>query len=130
MADRLNNGIGLRRGRRNAKRSNVGDVVDFWRIIEVRPPQRLQLLAEMRLPGQALMDVDLHSVSHQITELRLVTRFFPLGLLGMLYWYSVYPLHRWVYRGMTRAIATATGGRLVDYPQAYALKDQDACRLP
>ncbi len=130
MADRLIGGIGLRRGRRDATRLNVGDVIDFWRIIEAKPPHQLRLLAEMKLPGQALMDIELHAVSHQITELRLVTLFFPLGLLGMLYWYSIYPLHQWVYRGMTRAIATAGDGRLVDGPHTYVSNDQNVCRLP
>ncbi|MFN9958848.1 MAG: DUF2867 domain-containing protein [bacterium] len=33
--------------------------------------------------------------------------FDPVGLLGILYWYSVYPLHQFVFEGMLRNLAAA-----------------------
>lgn len=39
--------------------------------------------------------------------IRQTAIFDPVGLLGILYWYSVYPLHQFVFGGMLRNIANA-----------------------
>lgn len=39
--------------------------------------------------------------------IRQTAIFDPVGLLGILYWYSVYPLHQFVFEGMLRNIANA-----------------------
>src|SRR6185295_16614708 len=54
--DHLAGGPGLRRGRRDAERVAYGDAIDFWRVTGVEPGRRLALRAEMRLPGQALLE--------------------------------------------------------------------------
>ena len=43
--------------------------------------------------------------------------FRPRGLLGLLYWYSVLPLHNLVFAGMLRGIAHAAGGRILAGPE-------------
>ncbi len=43
------------------------------------------------------------------TLLRQTAIFDPLGLLGRLYWYLLYPLHQVLFQGMLRGIVTATG---------------------
>lgn len=62
LLDKLLGGPGLRRGRRHPVEIRPGDALDFWRVVEVDPPRRLLLLAEMKLPGQALLDIRLHPV--------------------------------------------------------------------
>ena len=54
--DRLVGGPGLRRGRRDQERLLVGDAVDFWRVTAVEKDRRLELAAEMRLPGKARLE--------------------------------------------------------------------------
>ncbi|MFZ5833372.1 MAG: DUF2867 domain-containing protein, partial [Planctomycetota bacterium] len=49
-------GVGMRRGRRDAERLKVGDVVDCWRVEAVEPDRLLRLSAEMRLPGRAWLE--------------------------------------------------------------------------
>ena len=49
--DILFGGVGLRRGRRHPEDLRLEDTVDFWRVTGVEPGHRLQLSAEMRLPG-------------------------------------------------------------------------------
>jgi hypothetical protein len=44
-------GVGLRRGRRDPDRLEVGDTLDFWRVESVEENRRLRLKAEMKLPG-------------------------------------------------------------------------------
>ncbi len=56
IMDRLVGGVGLRRGRRHPSEIGVGDALDFWRVLEVNAPQRLLLVAEMKTPGEALLE--------------------------------------------------------------------------
>jgi len=120
LADRVLGGIGFRGGRRHPEELMVGDALDFWRVLEVEPPHRLLLLAEMKLPGEAVLDFSLAATPDGTTELRQTARFLPRGLGGILYWYALEPFHHWVYRGMLRAIAQAAKKPLVVGPEALA----------
>ncbi|MCK7495626.1 MAG: DUF2867 domain-containing protein [Comamonadaceae bacterium] len=42
---------------RPARSWRLGDAVDFWRVVALEPGRRLTLLAEMKLPGSAALDV-------------------------------------------------------------------------
>jgi len=120
LADRVLGGIGFRGGRRHPEELMVGDALDFWRVLEVEPPHRLLLLAEMKLPGEAVLDFSLAATPDGTTELRQTARFLPRGLGGILYWYALEPFHHWVYRGMLGAIAQAAKKPLVVGPEALA----------
>ncbi len=117
LLDRLVGGVGLNRGRRDAAELRVGDSLDFWRVAAVEPRQRLLLVAEMKLPGQAVLEFSLQSGEDGRTELRQTARFLPRGLWGLLYWYVVTPLHGLVFNGMLRGIAEETGGELLVGPE-------------
>lgn len=104
FVDLLFGGVGLRRGRRDPERLNVGDTLDFWRVEAYEPDRRLRLVAEMKLPGRAWLEYEVRpeadgSVIHQTTV------FDPIGLSGLLYWYGIYPLHGRIFERMLRAIA-------------------------
>jgi hypothetical protein len=102
--DKLFGGVGLRRGRKNQHEIWTGDTLDFWRVlIAEKAEKRLLLYAEMRLPGEAWLEftIDKQNMLHQTATFR------PLGLWGRLYWYSVLPIHGFVFRGMIRNIAKA-----------------------
>jgi uncharacterized protein YbjT (DUF2867 family) len=104
FVDLLLGGVGLRRGRRDPDGLAVGDTVDCWRVEAFEPGRLLRLYAEMKLPGRAWLQFEVKqddggSTIHQIAM------FDPVGLLGQLYWYGIYPLHDWVFRGMLRKIA-------------------------
>lgn len=102
--DLLVGGVGVRRGRRNPEHLNVGDPVDFWRVELYEPPHRLRLNAEMRLPGRAWLEFEV-TPCETGTQIRQTAIFDPLGLLGIVYWYAVSPLHEFVFAGMLRNIA-------------------------
>ena len=108
--DRLAGGVGLRRGRRSAHELLPGDALDFWRVIECRDQKRLTLRAEMKLPGEAVLQFEL--LPEPDGRVRLCQRalFKPKGLWGILYWASVMPLHAYVFGGMIRRIAQRAGG--------------------
>lgn len=103
--DRLVGGVGLNRGRRDPDFLRAGDALDFWRVHRVDPPSRLVLIAEMKLPGQAILEFVLINKNDKSTEIRQNARFLPRGLAGILYWYAVSPLHHFVFRGMLHGIA-------------------------
>ena len=94
------------RGRRDEQRVAYGDALDFWRVTGLTPDRRLELRAEMKLPGEAMLTFDLEPAPDGSARCRLVqtARFKPKGLLGLAYWYLVLPLHGTVFRGMLRGI--------------------------
>lgn len=104
--DRLVGGPGLRRGRRDPFRLQPGDAVDFWRVSTFEADRRLELTAEMRLPGEARLEWTIldHGGHRELVQL---ARFRPLGLAGLLYWYAVAPLHGLVFPRLLAGIVRA-----------------------
>jgi uncharacterized protein YbjT (DUF2867 family) len=117
LLDRLSGGFGLRRDRRHPEQLQVGDALDFFRVLEVEPHQRLLLLAEMKMPGEATLEFRLSPETGGETELTMLARFLPRGLGGIAYWYALEPFHRRLYQGMLRAIAVAAGKPITAGPQ-------------
>lgn len=94
--DKLFGGVGLRRGRTRQKEIQPGDAIDFWRVLYAnRAEGRLLLFAEMKLPGEAWLDFKIDN-----DKLVQTATFRPKGILGRFYWYSVYPVHAWVFGKM------------------------------
>jgi uncharacterized protein YbjT (DUF2867 family) len=111
--DWLVGGIGLRRGRRDPHELRVGDALDFWRVEAVEPARLLRLRAEMKVPGRAWLQFE--TLPQAGGTLLVQTAYFaPKGLPGLLYWYSLYPVHGTIFSGMIAALAAAAsrpGGR-------------------
>ncbi|MEU7573814.1 SDR family oxidoreductase [Micromonospora sp. NPDC049240] len=103
--DRLVGGVGLRRGRRDPHRLQVGEALDFWRVEEIVPGELLRLRAEMRLPGRAWLEMRAEPAEGDHSRYVQRAVFLPHGLPGHLYWASVAPFHAVVFGGMARNIA-------------------------
>lgn len=104
--DLLVGGVGLRRGRPDPEHLSVGDTVDWWRVETYEPDSLLRMRAEMKLPGRAWIEFEVRPTDRG-SVIRQTAVFDPSGLLGLLYWYGVYPLHAVVFRGMLAGIAKA-----------------------
>lgn len=117
--DRLLGGAGLSRGRLHPTELKAGDALDFWRVLAVEPHRRLLLLAEMKMPGEALMEFRLTPITEGQTEVQQLSRFLPRGLGGIIYWYSLFPFHQWVYGGMLRALARTAGKAIISGPERF-----------
>jgi uncharacterized protein YbjT (DUF2867 family) len=128
--DRLLGGVGFRGGRRHPTELRVGEALDFWRVLEVEPEKRLLLQAETKLPGEAVLEFIITPQGPDRVEIRELSRFLPRGLGGILYWYSVYPLHNYVFSGMLRGLAQKTGRPIISGPERFTPKLPQACRLP
>jgi uncharacterized protein YbjT (DUF2867 family) len=107
LLDRIVGGPGLRRGRLHPDRLSVGDPLDWWRIEELDRGRLLRLRAEMRLPGQAWLELLVGTDDEGRTLFRQRALFHPRGLLGELYWAAIRPFHDIVFGGMQRNIAHA-----------------------
>jgi uncharacterized protein YbjT (DUF2867 family) len=111
--DRLVGGPGLRRGRRDPENVVYGDALDFWRVTAAESDRRLELRAEMKLPGEALLTFEIEpddtggANDGKSCRLHQTARFKPKGLWGLLYWYLVLPLHGIVFEGMLNGIQRA-----------------------
>ncbi|MDH3399113.1 MAG: SDR family oxidoreductase, partial [Acidimicrobiia bacterium] len=106
MVDSLIGGVGLRRGRRHPEDLRLGEAVDFWRVSSIEPGHRLQLHAEMKLPGEAWLEFEVEAIPTG-SRLRQKASFYPRGLLGRLYWLSLTPFHRAIFEQMARGIIEA-----------------------
>jgi uncharacterized protein YbjT (DUF2867 family) len=101
--DKLFGGVGLRRGRTNPDALQVGDALDFWRVLYADKQEgRLLLFAEMKLPGEAWLEFKV--VGNQLEQ---TATFRPLGVWGRLYWYAVFPFHGILFRGMLNKLTKA-----------------------
>ncbi|WP_445732590.1 SDR family oxidoreductase [Mariniflexile sp.] len=101
--DKLFGGIGLRRGRTHVSELDVGDALDFWRVIfSDKKEKKLLLYAEMKLPGEAWLEFKIED-----GLLKQTATFRPRGLAGRFYWYSVLPFHGFIFSGMINKLAEA-----------------------
>tara|TARA_Y100000589_G_scaffold286482_1_gene286615 strand:+ start:1214 stop:2674 length:1461 start_codon:yes stop_codon:yes gene_type:complete len=102
--DLMVGGVGIRRGRPDPEQLAVGDTVDWWRVEAYEPDQLLRLYAEMKTPGRAWLEFRVRELApgrYRITQNAI---FDPIGLVGLLYWYSLYPLHGIIFKGMLRSM--------------------------
>ena len=98
--DKLSGGVGLRRGRTSPVDLNSGDAVDFWRVLYANKEEgRLLLFAEMKLPGEAWLEFRIKN-----GMLVQTATFRPVGIMGRIYWYLVYPFHGFIFKGMLKNI--------------------------
>jgi hypothetical protein len=104
MLDRLAGGVGMRRGRRHPDELRPGDALDFWRVESVEPGRSLRLRAEMKVPGRAWLVFDVVPDGDGGSRLMQTAVFEPRGLLGVIYWYALYPVHQVVFGGLIAAI--------------------------
>lgn len=109
--DKLVGGVGLRRGRSNADKLRMGDVVDWWRVERVDHGSYLRLRAEMKVPGLAWLEMSATSLPNGGSHYTQRAIFFPRGLGGRLYWISIVPLHGIIFTGMARRIVAAAEKR-------------------
>jgi len=103
--DKLVGGVGLRRGRRHPDELRVGEALDFWRVEAVEPGCLLRLRAEMRVPGKAWLQFQSTPTPDGKTLLTQTAYFAPRGLAGFIYWYSLYPIHTFIFSGLIRKVA-------------------------
>jgi len=114
--DRLLGGVGYRRTRPESLELNIGDTIDFWRVLDVQANRRLLLAAEMRLPGEATLEYSL-SENDNNTVLVMRSRFYPRGIAGLFYWNLSRLVHDLVFKDMIRGLCDSTGCTVTNGPE-------------
>lgn len=104
LLDRVVGGVGMRRGRRHPTDLRPGDAIDFWRVVALERGRRLTLVAEMKVPGSAILEFEVIPEGEANCRLVTTSRFHPSGFLGLLYWYALLPIHRRIFVGMPRGM--------------------------
>ena len=88
----------------------MGDRIDCWRVEGYEGGRRLRLEAEMTLPGRAWLEFEVTG-ERRCSTIRQTSVFDPKGLLGLLYWQVLWPVHERLFRGMLNAIGRLAAGR-------------------
>jgi uncharacterized protein YbjT (DUF2867 family) len=99
LIDKIFGGFGINRGRRDECDLRIGDSLDFWKVVDVESNKRLLLFAQMKLPGRAWLEFIIED-----GKLIQSAYFYPNGILGIIYWYSLIPLHWLIFGSMIDAI--------------------------
>ncbi len=101
--DKLLMGVGTSRGRRSTHSLRINDVIDFWRIEDIKQNKRLLLRAEMKLPGKAWLEFTI--ANHKVNILLSVNAYFQYkGILGKIYWYIFLPFHYFIFNELLKQI--------------------------
>ncbi|MBJ7347994.1 MAG: DUF2867 domain-containing protein [Thermoleophilaceae bacterium] len=100
--DRLVGGPGLRRGRPFGTELRRGDALDFWRVDVAQAPQMLELVAEMRVPGQARLAFRVEELPGGGARVHQSASLSNDNVFSGLYWFAVLPLHLLVFERLGR----------------------------
>jgi uncharacterized protein YbjT (DUF2867 family) len=92
-------GPGLSRGRRDPDRLRIGDGLDFWKVVDLKPGKRLLLVNQMKVPGKAWLEFSIEG-----RQLAATAHFYPKGLWGRLYWILTKPFHKLIFPAITKGI--------------------------
>ncbi|NDD58276.1 MAG: SDR family oxidoreductase [Chlamydiae bacterium] len=101
LMDKFIGGTGLNRGRRHPTEVEVGDSIDFWRVVKAdKENGDLILYAEMKVPGEAWLQFKIENdILYQTATFR------PKGILGRAYWYAMLPFHFFIFKKMAKSLA-------------------------
>lgn len=98
-------GPGFTRGRRDPDHLRLGDVIDYWTVIGIRPEEHLALHFGLKAPGSGILEFNLDPIADSQTRITITAYWHPRGIWGLAYWYVLVPAHLFLFRGWSRAIA-------------------------
>jgi uncharacterized protein YbjT (DUF2867 family) len=97
--DKLAGGYGTAMGKRAGSDLRVGDMLDVWKVVDIREGSRLLLEAQMKVFGKAWLEFRIEG-----RTLIQIAHHCPKGILGRLYWHCMLPFHFVIFRDMIRSI--------------------------
>ena len=103
MVDRMLPGMRTLRGRESQSQLKINDVLDFWRVEDLIPDQKLLLRAEMRFPGKAWLEFNIKEEKEQ-NKLSVITYYHAPSLLEKISWYLFLPFHHFLFRHLVEEI--------------------------
>jgi uncharacterized protein YbjT (DUF2867 family) len=103
-------GPGFSRGRRHPTALRLGDTIDYWTVIGIEENRRLTLTFAMRAPGAGVLEFELEELDANHTRIIATAYWHPRGVWGLIYWYALLPVHLFIFKGMSAAIARRAAG--------------------
>jgi uncharacterized protein YbjT (DUF2867 family) len=107
--DRILGGVGMRKSKPRMDDIELGDTVDFFKVVKIEQNKMIRLKAEMKLPGNGWLQLEAEPVGDNLTKLIQTVFFAPKGLLGYIYWYLLYPIHHIIFTKMINQLAAKAG---------------------
>lgn len=101
--DRIFYGVGSARGRKSSGRLETNDVIDFWRVEDIKENQRLLLRGEMKLPGKAWLEFLINEENGNRC-LGIKAYFHTKTIPGKAYWYFFLPFHHFIFTDLIEQI--------------------------
>ena len=101
--DRILLGVGAARGRRSFSSLAINDVIDFWRVEDLKPDRKLLLRAEMKLPGKAWLEFTIRPQGPS-NVLSTIAYYYTTGFFGRVYWYIFLPFHHIIFKNLIKQI--------------------------
>jgi uncharacterized protein YbjT (DUF2867 family) len=106
--DKIIGGPGLSSYKVSKKFIRVGSKIDFWVVTyykDWRYEKILRLKAKMKAPGNAWLQFTLKTSQNKEDAVFTLRAYFePSGIFGYLYWYSLYFIHKFIFRTMVNNI--------------------------
>ena len=101
--DRVLLGVGTARARKKLSTLAVGDVIDFWRIEDLKEGRRLLLRAEMKIPGSAWLEFKIEELGEE-QRFSVIARYHTTHWWGKIYWYAFLPFHHFIFQRLIEQI--------------------------
>ncbi len=101
--DRLFFGVGSSRGRKRRSALEMNDVIDFWRVEDIKRNRRLLLRAEMKLPGKAWLEFNIAEDDGN-RKFSIKAYFYTNSFVGDVYWYFFLPFHHFIFTDLLEQI--------------------------
>ncbi|MEA1919592.1 MAG: DUF2867 domain-containing protein [Campylobacterota bacterium] len=106
--DKMMGGPGLNIGRRtDANKIRVGERIDFWIVtdyFDTTNKKALSLKGRLRSPGDSWLRFALNPDEKGQWYFSIRADFQPSGIFGYLYWYSLFFIHKYIFRTMIDSI--------------------------
>jgi uncharacterized protein YbjT (DUF2867 family) len=102
--DRLLMGVGSQRGRRSDVSLEINDVIDFWRVEDIKENRRLLLRTEMRMPGRGWLEFMIMPKGNGKNKLSITAYYDTDTLAGMVYWNIFRPFHNIIFNRLIKQI--------------------------
>lgn len=97
-------GNGVTYGRPDRPTLEIGDKIDGWKVISIKPQRQLVMLFGMKAPGLGKLTFTITDQgTHRTLDVR--ARWHPAGFNGLVYWFLMMPAHLFIFRGMAARIA-------------------------
>ncbi|HGJ5868213.1 DUF2867 domain-containing protein [Arsenophonus nasoniae] len=90
-------------GRPKRETLYLGDMIDSWKVISIKPKHQLTLLFGMKAPGLGRLTFTIQDCGkHRTLDVR--AWWHPAGFFGLIYWLIMTPIHRFIFKGMAQKI--------------------------